>query len=68
MTAIEWIVLGGLVAVLWITALWFFFVDQPTKRHYRGQHEEAESIRNEIARWREASIRTYERQGIRRNQ
>ena len=66
MTEPEWIIAIVVVAALWITALYFFLVDQPRARQMEDRHREAESIRNEVRRWREASERTYQRQGIRR--
>ena len=68
MTTLEWTVAVAVVAALWVTALWMFFVGAKKSEEMEHAHEEAESIRNEIARWKAASERTYARQGVRRNQ
>ena len=67
MTTVEWGAALAVVGALWVTALWFFFVGAK-QAEVETQHQEAESIRNEIARWKQASERTYARQShIRRN-
>ena len=64
MSAVEWILIGGFVALLWVVALYFFFV----QRQDEPDAEMDDSVGDEIARWREASERTYARQShIRRN-
>ena len=73
MTTIEWILSLSIVAALWIGALWYFFVESLREEQRKIDWIDArldleeEMVRNEIARWKEASTRTYERQGIRRN-
>jgi Tfp pilus assembly protein PilO len=64
MTPVEWVVAVAVLASLWVTALWFFFVGAKKADEMEEAHQEAESIRNEIARWRAAQSRTFERQHI----
>ena len=56
--------------VLWGSLIayfaWNVLFGAPKRERVEAEYRRGE-IRDEIARWREASTRTYERQGIRRN-
>ncbi len=63
MTTLEWIVFGTLVALLWLPFIYYLLTPPPKPRPTKAS---TVSVFNEIARWREASERTYARQGIKR--
>ncbi len=60
MTTAEWILFGTVVALLWVPFI--IYMLRPSKP--TTMKVPPSSVFNEIARWREASERTYARQGI----
>ncbi len=61
MTLAEWLIFGTVVALLWLPFV-YYLLTPPAKPRPR---KATVSISNEVARWQEASERTYARQGIR---
>ncbi len=62
MTFAEWLIFGTVVGLLWLP----FAIYMLTPPRKVKVHVPSSSVFNEIARWQEASERTYARQGIKR--
>ncbi len=57
MTPVEWIVFGTVVALLWLPFIYYMLTPPKPRVEIAPSN-----VYDEIARWREAAERTYERQ------